>query len=239
MAEIMFAKYNKYWGAYKDMNSALFFAQLLDPREKEKGLEFTLECLYERNQYQVARVMKKVKEDMVRPFEEYKSSYDVVGESSTSGVAVAEAPVVAQEQIIVAMLNSRKKRHKRNPLGVEGLNELEKYLLEEFDEEEGVTKFDILAWWKSNSTKYKVLSHMAKDILAMPVSYVASESAFSTGKRVLSTWRSSLSPRTVESLLCTQGWLEKPIALGLLSEYIPDDFSSIEEEEFDDPMMLD
>ncbi|XP_026381794.1 zinc finger BED domain-containing protein RICESLEEPER 1-like [Papaver somniferum] len=45
--------------------------------------------------------------------------------------------------------------------------------------------FDILAWWQANSTKYKVLSLMAKDILVIPVSSVASESPFSTGKRIL------------------------------------------------------
>ncbi|XP_026447644.1 uncharacterized protein LOC113348154 [Papaver somniferum] len=120
MAEVMFVKYNKYWGAYEDMNSALFFAQLLDPREKAKGLEFVLECLYEKNQYMVDRVMKKVKEHMVRLFEEYKSSYEVVGESSTSGVGVSavQAPVVVQEQSIEAMLYSMKKRHKRNQVGV-------------------------------------------------------------------------------------------------------------------------
>ncbi|XP_026450850.1 protein trichome birefringence-like 2 [Papaver somniferum] len=64
---------------------------------------------------------------------------------------------------------------------------------------------------------------MATDILAMPVSSVASESAFSTGKRVLTPWRASLSTRTVEALLCTQSFLQKPIALDILCDYIPDD----------------
>ena len=30
--------------------------------------------------------------------------------------------------------------------------------------------FDLLGWWKMNSTKYKVLSRIAKDVLAVPVS---------------------------------------------------------------------
>lgn len=47
---------------------------------------------------------------------------------------------------------------------------------------------------------------MARDLLAIPVSTVASESAFSTGGRVLDRFRSSLTPRTVEALICTQDW---------------------------------
>ncbi|GAU34710.1 hypothetical protein TSUD_29520 [Trifolium subterraneum] len=41
--------------------------------------------------------------------------------------------------------------------------------------------FDLLNWWKVNSTKYPILGQMARDILAIPLSTVASESAFSTG----------------------------------------------------------
>ncbi|XP_026452255.1 zinc finger BED domain-containing protein RICESLEEPER 2-like [Papaver somniferum] len=49
MSRLMFAKYNKYWGVYEKMNPVMFFAQLLDPREKLKGLKFTLNCLFENN----------------------------------------------------------------------------------------------------------------------------------------------------------------------------------------------
>ncbi|RZC89180.1 hypothetical protein C5167_030878 [Papaver somniferum] len=82
---------------------------------------------------------------------------------------------------------------------------------------------DGIAPVSANASRYKILSYMARDILAMPVSSVASESAFSTGKRVLTPWRASMSTRTVEALLCTQSFLQKPIALDLLCDYIPDD----------------
>ncbi|XP_074374004.1 zinc finger BED domain-containing protein RICESLEEPER 1-like [Apium graveolens] len=62
-------------------------------------------------------------------------------------------------------------------------------------------KFDILLWWKDNASKYKTLSLISKDILVIPVSSVASESAFSTSGRILDPFRSSLSPKMVEALI--------------------------------------
>ena len=67
--------------------------------------------------------------------------------------------------------------------------------------------FDILGWWKVNAPRYKVLSQIARDVLAVPVSTVASESAFSTGRRILDPFRSSLAPRMVEALICLKSWL--------------------------------
>jgi len=64
-----------------------------------------------------------------------------------------------------------------------------------------------LKWWKRHVDTYKVLAEMARDILAVPVSTVSSESAFSTSGRVLDQFRSSLGSKTVESLICAQDWL--------------------------------
>ncbi|KAK9142438.1 hypothetical protein Syun_011838 [Stephania yunnanensis] len=61
--------------------------------------------------------------------------------------------------------------------------------------------FDILCWWKANSNKYKVLSQVARDILAIPVSTVISKLAFNSGIHTLDPFRSSLSPRMAEALM--------------------------------------
>ncbi|KAL4581551.1 hypothetical protein LXL04_001246 [Taraxacum kok-saghyz] len=67
--------------------------------------------------------------------------------------------------------------------------------------------FDILAWWKSNGPKYPTLQQVVKDVLAIPVSTVASESAFSTGGRHVTPHRNRLHPDLLETLICVQDWL--------------------------------
>ena len=69
-----------------------------------------------------------------------------------------------------------------------------------------------------NSSRYRILSQVAHDVLAIPASTIASEFAFSIRGRVLDPFCSTLSPNTVEVLICTQNWLKskdstKPINL--------------------------
>ncbi|KAF1892483.1 hypothetical protein Lal_00010949 [Lupinus albus] len=68
-------------------------------------------------------------------------------------------------------------------------------------------EFDILNWWKTNVAKYPTLQRIAKDLLAIHISTVASESAFSTSGRFLTPHRSRLRPHTLEALMCLQDWL--------------------------------
>ena len=57
-----------------------------------------------------------------------------------------------------------------------------------------------------NTPRFPILSYIAKDVLAIPISTIASEAAFSTGGRVLDPFKSSLTPNIVEALVCTQDW---------------------------------
>ncbi|GFZ07045.1 hypothetical protein Acr_18g0012150 [Actinidia rufa] len=93
-------------------------------------------------------------------------------------------------------------------------SELDKYLVAPCERSKNAT-FDILVWWKNNSNKYPILSQIARDVLAIPVSTVASESAFSTGGRILDPFRSSLLPSMVETLICTQNWLLHTVPINL------------------------
>ncbi|PKI41816.1 hypothetical protein CRG98_037780 [Punica granatum] len=63
---------------------------------------------------------------------------------------------------------------------------------------------------------------MAKDILAVPVSTVVSESAFSTSGRVLDQFRGSLNPKFVEALICAQDWLRSSPTPITIEQYLED-----------------
>ncbi|KAL2904603.1 putative AC transposase, partial [Bienertia sinuspersici] len=73
--------------------------------------------------------------------------------------------------------------------------------------------FDILKYWSANSPIFPVIARMAKDILAIPITSVASESSFSMGGRVLTKYRSSLRTDNVEVEECFE----------VTKEVMPDD----------------
>ena len=53
--------------------------------------------------------------------------------------------------------NNKFKQHLADEYSVESKSELDRYLLE-FSEDLDVEDFDILMWWKMNSSRYRVLS---------------------------------------------------------------------------------
>ena len=67
--------------------------------------------------------------------------------------------------------------------------------------------FDILAYWKGCESRCPILSRIARDMYVIPVSTVASESAFSTGRRFLSPHHNRLHPMTLKALMCARDWL--------------------------------
>jgi hypothetical protein len=154
----------------------------------------------------------RVKELIIKLYDQYN-----VRESSTQVRHGSQLPQdssmkVEENENDDLLLQFMNKFHKyltsKNDVG--NKSEVDRYLIE--DAETTNVKFDILNWWKVNSSKFPILAKIARDVLVIPIIMVASESAFSTGGCVLDHFRSSLAPRTVEALVCSQNWLRsKPL----------------------------
>ncbi|MBA0783302.1 hypothetical protein Gotri_001033 [Gossypium trilobum] len=60
---------------------------------------------------------------------------------------------------------------------------------------------------RKSSVQYNELSLLAHDLLEIPISIVASESAFSMGRKVITPLRSSLKSKTVQAVACFDDWM--------------------------------
>ena len=56
---------------------------------------------------------------------------------------------------------------------------------------------DVMGYWKSHSNCFPKLSLVARDILSIPITTVALESAFNIGGRILDKFRNSLDRKSV------------------------------------------
>ncbi|KAL4569982.1 hypothetical protein LXL04_025631 [Taraxacum kok-saghyz] len=91
-------------------------------------------------------------------------------------------------------------------------SELDMYLEEGVYRDQGqrgINSFSALEWWNVHKLKYRVLSLMARDVLAIPISTVASEATFSAGGRVIDAYRASLGTETVQMLICGGDWIRQ------------------------------
>ncbi|KAL0383152.1 UNVERIFIED_CONTAM: putative AC transposase [Sesamum calycinum] len=60
---------------------------------------------------------------------------------------------------------------------------------------------------KLHTSRFPILARLARDVLAMPISIVASKAAFSTGGRIINDFRASLTPKMAQALICCQDWM--------------------------------
>ena len=201
MARDMHEKFDKYWGEIEKLNLMMFVAIVLDLRYKLRFINFWFSKW--NPGIVVENMTKKVKRALVCMYEHY---CDCGGYSNRQGQDgffsnnVETRPV----QDLHALVKSIYKMHLAMNSLV-GKSEVERYLANCVEEDS--PNFCSLNWWKMNSSKYRLLSKVARDVLAIPLFTVAFESTFSIGVCVLDPFQSSLLPNIVEMLICAQNWL--------------------------------
>ncbi|XP_076951352.1 zinc finger BED domain-containing protein RICESLEEPER 2-like [Bidens hawaiensis] len=192
MAEKMIVKFDKYWSV---IHGVMGVAAVLDPRYKLKAMEFAFPKIYGYEKSESAII--KLKELVYRLFQDYESYSQ--GTSRDDGVRSSQNNAGGGRFFNEYFTFVEEDNHSGVTM------ELDLYLQEKVWIKE--TEIDLLAWWKTNGVKYPRLQKIARDILAIPISTVASESAFSTSGRLVSPHRSRLHPKTLEALMCAQSWL--------------------------------
>lgn len=197
-------KYIKYWGDPEEMNMLIFVAAILDPRTKQSG-RLKIPVLLTYGETRGQQVLKKANETLHSLFEEYKCMYEQV---ASQGDGSETEPSCTKFDLKYIMYLCEKER--KAAAAADGRTEIEKYISE--DVEWQSSGFDILIWWKYRTHQFPILSRMARDILAIYMSTVPCESAFSTtGGCFLDDFRSSLPPSVVQSLICAQDWVNQPV----------------------------
>ncbi|KAM3337024.1 hypothetical protein P3S68_032724 [Capsicum galapagoense] len=200
MAKKMKVKFDKYWGDFSDMYMLLFVSVVLDPRYKMKYVEFLFKKYY--NSVEECTKSDKVQDTLTSLYAHYKSFISETSCESIRDQTSVKSRIDAMNSSNMWQSQWEKYLEKEND--VDDRSDLDKYLK---DDVEKIKDFNILSWWKASYEKYSIVSRITRDVLPIPTSIVASESVFSTGVRILNCYRSSLSPKTAEALICGQQWL--------------------------------
>ncbi|XP_057540730.1 zinc finger BED domain-containing protein DAYSLEEPER-like [Amaranthus tricolor] len=167
MAKGMKAKFDKYWENY---SMILSMAVILDPRLK---LQYVKLCFVQLDGRSAEYKTEKVKESLFKLCEEY-SQVDISPLGCTR---------VGSGNASLAAFSSYENSSSQ------GRTQLDDYLGEH--KLDPLSDLDVLGWWKDNAKRFPQVASMARDLLSIPITTVASESSFSLGSRILTKWRAS------------------------------------------------
>ncbi|KAK9725648.1 hypothetical protein RND81_05G159700 [Saponaria officinalis] len=215
MASGMKRKHDKYWDNLNKVNMLLYIAVILDPRRKMQYVNWAINQQYDFVKSEKLRSM--VTDTLSSLYSHYTSCQptNVPSPPPPVDLCAEECENMDDWQ---DMVESQFERDVSGDVVNDKKSDLDKYL--EDAREINSKTFDVLCWWKKHEEVYPILSLMARDVLAIPVSIVASEYAFSTGGRILDPFRSSLTSKMVEGLVCAQNWLRSNNGPVLAEEYI-------------------
>ncbi|KAJ1686934.1 hypothetical protein LUZ63_018324 [Rhynchospora breviuscula] len=201
MSKEMIKKWDKYW---KARNVVLAVACVLDPRCKLDVVEYYFKMLHPQ---ECPRFMANLKACFNQLFKEYSDAYSKDNQANNSTTSTSELSSSDISDTRAGLKNFLSGKRNVEPTK----SELDEYLSDALDGTSLDVDFDILAWWKLKAPKYPIMSRLTRDILAVPISTVASESTFSVAGRTLSPTRNSLNDESLEALICAQDWLKASV----------------------------
>ncbi|KAG6496195.1 hypothetical protein ZIOFF_044043 [Zingiber officinale] len=222
VAKRMESKFIKYWGNLEKVNKLVFLGHILDSRYKLQMIGIHLGDM-KLDASKIQFFVDGLKNCLMELYHAYKgnSPLDHINGIDDGDVdkdlmeMYKNDPIKLNYHLKMAQLRKAQKQ-------AEITNEVDKYFSDPFVK--WSSSFDILEWWKGNTTTFPVLSKIAKDIFSIPSSTVASENAFSLGRRVVDPFRASLHPKMVEALVCTTDWLRGE-EINLYKEPTEDEFN--------------
>ncbi|KAH0712018.1 hypothetical protein KY289_007977 [Solanum tuberosum] len=221
IASNMREKFDKYWDTPKKMNKMIFISCVLDHRHKFVSVGFALQMMLGKEgpileegvrDYMDLLFGEYVKSLSKDKGSQYSSSLSSSSFENSSSLLSSSGSSVQSIGSLGTFIGDLMKHKAENTTTVK--TELQKYFAEENEVES--KNFNILSWWKINSPRFPVLAEMARDVLAIPISSVASECAFSTSGRILDSFRSSLTPKLLQTLVCLKDWIRsesRPISV--------------------------
>ncbi|KAF6148481.1 hypothetical protein GIB67_038836 [Kingdonia uniflora] len=147
----------------------------------------------------IESVMETCKTKLKYLFGEYQQKFC----NDECDPSVAAPSLIDENDMVLALLSKRKASSNHGCV-----SDLQRYLDQISIKVYSNDSFNLLDWWKTNEGTYPILAVMVRDLLTIPTSTVASESAFSMGEQVLSKYGSCLLPETVEALICLKDWFQ-------------------------------
>ncbi|KAK3204896.1 hypothetical protein Dsin_018942 [Dipteronia sinensis] len=215
-----------------------------DPRFRFNGLEVFSKELGESlglSETDVAEYLSTLKSQMFEIFSIYENRY-------SHGTAEQAPPQQQSQQQskLMRIFFSKATTSRASGLGSSSQSqsqsqsqrqhvELNRYLTTKYSitESDDFTTNDLLKWWRGKRNNFPILSRLACDVLAIPVSTVSSEQVFSTARRILEERRCSLAHDAVEALTCLKDWQNATFRRQHQpdTEELMDDFSNMTIEE--------
>ncbi|TYH95344.1 hypothetical protein ES332_A12G100100v1 [Gossypium tomentosum] len=211
MVKQMQEKFNKYWAEYSLILSC---AAILDPRYKLNYVQYCFTTIYG---IHASDFFETILSNLRLLFDEY------VKRSKSTSSSLAGSSNVSDKNPVDSSLNEHNvnsvdfgfggdfhesdyyKRYLNESSTMSEKSQLDIYLVELALELN--SQIDVLDYWSKSSVRYNEISLLARDLFAIPISTVASESAFNMGKKVITPLKSSLKPKTVQAVVCLDDWI--------------------------------